>query len=255
MSRFAWRDLMSVDPEASSAFFTALCGWTEIPIEIEPFGTYRQLFHGDEVFGGVLALDPAIGHPSHWVSYIDVQIIEAAVAKTARLGGLVASQPSEIPGVGWFATLADKQSVLFCMLQWSADAARPEERSDQPEPGAVAWNELLTADPSSAAAFYGKLFNWQMRTTRLPRGDYRTMLRDGKPEAGIIKRLSGMNMSAWLIYFEVADLDASLAKVAELGERVVSEIIEEEGVGRFPYAADPTEAGFGLVQSARAIDA
>jgi len=54
---------------------------------------------------------------------------------------------------------------------------------------------------------------------------------------------------------DFADLDAALARVGELGGRVVSDVMEREGFGRFAYAADPTEAGFGLVQSERANDA
>jgi predicted enzyme related to lactoylglutathione lyase len=249
MSRFAWRDLMSVDPEISGAFFTALFGWTQVPIEIEPLGVYRQLFHGDHILGGILALDPAIKHPSHWLSYIDVASLDAAVAKTARLGGTVASAPAEIPGVGRFALLADPQDALFCALEWHAGAARPPEPEEAAEPGEIAWNELLTADPTAAARFYGKLFNWTARSSVDARGPYRTMVRGDRPTAGMRARLPGMAMSAWLIYFEVADLDVSLERVRELGGRVVSDVVEDERFGRFAYAADPTEAGFGLMQS------
>jgi predicted enzyme related to lactoylglutathione lyase len=248
MSRFAWRDLLSVDPERSSAFFAALLEWTELPFETER-GGYRQFLRGDEPIGGVLALDPAIGHPSHWISYVDVANLDAVVAKTARLGGAIASEPSEIPGVGRFAALADKQGALICALQWHANAIRPPERSATPAPGTVAWNELLTADPSSAAAFYSKLFNWEQRRSGQARGDERLLLRGGEPEAGIVRRLPGMAMSAWLVHFATADLDASLARVEKLGGRVVSEITEDGRGGRFAYAADPTEAGFGLMQS------
>jgi predicted enzyme related to lactoylglutathione lyase len=242
---------MSVDPEASSAFFTALFGWTQVPIEIEPHGVYRQLFRGDQLLGGVLALDPAIKHPSHWISYVDVASLDATVAKTARLGGTVASTPSEIAGVGRFALLADPWGALFCALEWHAGAARPPEPGDNAEPGEIAWNELLTTDPAAAARFYGKLFNWTARSTVDARGSYRTMFRGDRPTAGVRNRLPGMAMSAWLIYVEVADLDDSLARVRELGGRVVSEAAADERFGRFAYAADPTEAGFGLVQSVR----
>lgn len=247
MSRFAWRDLLSVDPERSSAFFTALLGWSELPFETAR-GGYRQFLRGEEPIGGVLALDPAIGHPSHWISYVDVIDLDAAVAKASRLGGAIASPPSEIPGVGRFAMLADKQSALICALQWHASAVRTPERPETPAAGAVAWNELLTADPSSAAAFYGKLFNWEQRRSGQTRGDERLLLRGGQPEAGIVRRLPGMGMSAWLVHFATDDLDASLARVTELGGRVVSDIVEDGRGGRFVYAADPTEAGFGLLQ-------
>ncbi len=239
---------MSVDPETSAAFFTALFGWTELPVEISPFGTYRQLFLGNEIFGGMLPLDPALNYPSHWISYIDVHNIEAVTARARRLGGTIALPPAEIPGIGRFAALTDKQGALFCVIEWNADAARSSVRADKPQPGAVAWNELLSADPSSAAAFYRKLFRWETRTSQDARGEQRQMSLNGRPEAGIRQRVEGMNASAWLVSFAVADLDAALARVVELGGRVVSGPMEGADQGRFAYAADPTEAGFGLVQ-------
>jgi predicted enzyme related to lactoylglutathione lyase len=253
MSRFAWRDLMSVDPDASAAFFTALFGWTELPIESASgeAGAYRQLLNGDDLIGGVLRLDPALGHPSHWVSAIDVANLDAIVARAARLGGTIASPPSAVPGLGRIAALADKQSALFCALEWAPNAIRPPERSERPAPGGVAFNELLTADPAGAAAFYAKLFHWEQRT----RGEERLLTRGGQPEASIVKRLPGMAISAWLIYFAVADLDASLARVTELGGRVVTEPAEDGRGHRFVYAADPTEAGFGLIELTEDDDA
>jgi predicted enzyme related to lactoylglutathione lyase len=253
MSRFAWRDLMSVDPDASTAFFTALFGWTELPVESAggAAGAYRQLLNGDELIGGVLPLDPALGHPSHWVSAIDVANLEATVARAARLGGAVASPPSDVPGLGRIAALTDQQGALFCALEWSPAAIRPPERPESPGTGSVAWNELLTADPGGAAAFYAKLFHWGQRAG----GSGRLLLRDGQAEAGVVKRLPSMAVSAWLVAFAVADLEASLTHVRELGGRVVTEPAEDGRGHRFAYAADPTEAGFGLIQSGESADA
>ena len=247
MTTFTWRDLLSVDPDASAAFFTELFAWTEESVQIEPFGTYRRLSRNGEPIGGIVPLDAALGHPSHWVSYVSVRNVDAAAGKAARLGGTVVTPPSEIPGVGRFAALTDRQGALFCIMRWNADRASPADA----EPGEAARNELLTADPSSAAAFYGKLFNWELRSSQDPRGAYRTMVSGGEHAAGVLKRPDGMRMSSWLVYFEVADLDAALGRVIELGGRVVSETMSSERSGRFAYAADPTEAGFGLTQSPR----
>lgn len=253
MSRFAWRDLMSIDPDASAAFFTALFGWTELPVESAggAAGAYRQLLNGDELIGGVLRLDPALGHPSHWVSAIDVANLEATVARAARLGGAVASPPSDVPGLGRLAALTDQQGALFCALEWAPGAIRPPEPPASPAPGSVAWNELLTADPAGAAAFYAKLFHWGQRAG----GAGRLLLRDGRPEAGVVKRLPGMAISAWLVAFATDDLDASLARARELGGRVVTEPADDGRGHRFAYAADPTEAGFGLIQTWEPADA
>src|SRR4051794_33584991 len=114
---FVWRDLLSVDPERSAEFFTSLFGWTQLPVESGSQASYRQLLLGDEPFGGILELDRAVGHPSHWISYARVQSVNVATAKAERLGGTIASPPAEIAGVDRFAVLADRQGALFCVLQ------------------------------------------------------------------------------------------------------------------------------------------
>ena len=54
--------------------------------------------------------------------------------------------------------------------------------------------------------------------------------------------------SGWNVYFEVADIDASLAQVTELGGTVV-EPAQDTPYGRLAQAADPTGVRFKLIQA------
>src|SRR5947208_15750231 len=74
--RFVWRDLNSLDPEKSKAFFAGLLGWE-----------YSDMSMGDMFFniisangvqvGGVSKLDPAHGAPSNFTSYLSVDDVDA----------------------------------------------------------------------------------------------------------------------------------------------------------------------------------
>jgi len=51
----------------------------------------------------------------------------------------------------------------------------------------------------------------------------------------------------WLVYFAVADVDATSAKAGELGASVVAPAMDFPG-GRFAVARDPHGAMFGLLR-------
>jgi uncharacterized protein len=44
--------------------------------------------------------------PSHWIAYVSVEDVDAAVKATTANGGKVVEAPSEIPGVGRTARIA-----------------------------------------------------------------------------------------------------------------------------------------------------
>ena len=52
----------------------------------------------------------------------------------------------------------------------------------------------------------------------------------------------------WLVYFNVADLDASIVRLTELGGAVRGEHGSAPGVGRWIGAVDPFGAAFALLE-------
>jgi predicted enzyme related to lactoylglutathione lyase len=51
----------------------------------------------------------------------------------------------------------------------------------------------------------------------------------------------------WMTIFATADTDATAAKTAELGGRVLADPFDIEGVGRFAVLADPQGVVFGVI--------
>ncbi len=56
-------------------------------------------------------------------------------------------------------------------------------------------------------------------------------------------------VSSWFIYFAVANLEASTAKVKELGGAIwMDEPLIVKGIGKILFGADPAGAGFALIE-------
>ena len=75
--------------------------------------------------------------------------------------------------------------------------------------------ELNTTDLRKAKAFYGKLFKWKLKDTKMPKGTY-TMIDVGTGTGGgMMKQLIPGAGSAWMPYVLVKDLDAATQQAAE----------------------------------------
>jgi predicted enzyme related to lactoylglutathione lyase len=128
------------------------------------------------------------------------------------------------------------------------------ERTSHP-PGTFSWTDLSTPDPEGAKSFYGGLFGWEAEDLPLPDGGVYTMLRlDGKNAAAVSAAREGQ-MTAWLSYITVDDVDAVAARVGELGGTVHAEPFDVVEAGRMAVVQDPTGAVFALWQPRDSIGA
>jgi predicted enzyme related to lactoylglutathione lyase len=113
-----WSDLYTRDLEKAKAFYKAALG---LESESVPGMDYTMLKVGDRAIGGMMAT--GIGGPipadvpPHWNVYFGVDDTDATVAKVAKLGGSTLVPPTDIPGVGRFAVVADPQGAAFCILK------------------------------------------------------------------------------------------------------------------------------------------
>jgi uncharacterized protein len=112
--------------------------------------------------------------------------------------------------------------------------------------------QLLSNEPRKAKDFYQQLFGWKMEEQEIPGFGYRVEIKTEKGPSGAIMMAPGAAPSAWFPYVDVADLPATLARIRELGGKVLQEPREVPGEGALAVAADPTGAVFKLWQSKRA---
>ena len=106
--------------------------------------------------------------------------------------------------------------------------------------------ELNTTDLDQAKAFYGKLFDWTLEDMPIQHGTY-TVIKVGEGVGGgMMKHPMPGAPSMWLPYVAVDDIQASTAKVKELGGKVLVEPQEIPNVGWFSVFMDPTGAALAL---------
>jgi predicted enzyme related to lactoylglutathione lyase len=120
-----------------------------------------------------------------------------------------------------------------------------------PTTGRFVWHELLTTDRPKATKFYQPLLGWETKDVPMGPGEpYTLCQRDGKEVAGITKSKAPANVPPhWLPFIGVDDVDASTAKIKELGGKVLMAPTEIPNYGRFAAVADPQGAAFAIYKS------
>jgi predicted enzyme related to lactoylglutathione lyase len=254
--QFIWRDLTTSDPEKAGAFYTQLFGWTVRPQEMGNGVTYRVISNAGVEMGGIMGTaDAGLSPdqvPSHWLSHILVNDVDAIAVRAGELGGTVHSEPQDIPGVGRFAVIADPQGGTFSALSVLAPDAGVDPTADVPQ-GGVVWNELLTGDIDGAVAFYTALFGYEAQAQDVQDYGQYVLLKlgaatDGPPIAGIGPKGPRMAVAAWGVYFRVANIEEARARIAELGGQNHTDIIHIPRTGRMSVVTDPTGAFFSVLE-------
>ncbi len=120
---FSWSELMTSDPAAALQFYRGLFGWSSDVMPM-PQGDYHVVKAGDTAIGGIMKMPPEAGAmPPCWGVYVTMQNVDACTQKVTALGGRVLHPPTDIPGVGRFAVIADPQGAWLNVMQYAAPAA------------------------------------------------------------------------------------------------------------------------------------
>jgi predicted enzyme related to lactoylglutathione lyase len=109
----------------------------------------------------------------------------------------------------------------------------------------VHW-ELWSEDPDKAAEFYGKVFDWEMRS--IPEMSYHLAETGGEGgiNGGIMKPQQGPWPAKLTFYIDVDDLAAYRQKITDAGGKIVVEEMAVPGVGSFTLFEDPDGRVIGL---------
>jgi len=130
------------------------------------------------------------------------------------------------------------------------------EKLEQPKHGQFCWNELATSNLEGSKKFYSELFGWQFKNGDIEGMQYSEIHQQGEKTFGGMWEMSeqcGGNEAGemppphWMSYIAVDDVDASAAKVWELGGKVCVPPTDIPNVGRFSVITDPSGATFSLL--------
>jgi uncharacterized protein len=246
---FVWYEFMSSDVAAAKTFYGKVVDWTFEDVPVSGM-TYSLLRAGDRQIGGMMAIPERrrdAGLKPCWAAHVGVNDVDAASAKVRQLGGKVHREPTDIPDVGRFAAVSDRQGANFLMFKPSQQGERIFSRA----PGDVGWHELHTTDWANAFEFYNAMFGWLKGDAMDmgPMGTYQLFTIGGVPIGGMFNSPAAQAACFWLYYFNVEDIDAAAGRISENGGKIMRGPHEVPGGGWIVQAADPQGAAFALLGS------
>lgn len=114
-------ELLATDLAASLSFYEALIGWTDATAPIDG-QDYHMLMMNDEMKAGAMAAPPEAHLPGNmWLPYVQVEDVDATIAKVVERSGAVAMPPSDIPTVGRVAVFTSPQNATLAVWMPAAE--------------------------------------------------------------------------------------------------------------------------------------
>jgi uncharacterized protein len=254
---FCWVELGTTNTPAAKTFYKELFGWDyeDMPSGPEmPEMIYSLIKLNGKDVGGLYNMPGemlAQGVPPHWLSYIAVTNADEATAQAKAAGATIAKEPFDVSDSGRMSVIQDPTGAMFAVWQ---PINHPGAGVYQ-ELGASCWNELGTNDTQKAQDFYSTVFGWS--TEKFPAGEFDyTIFKTGEESVGGMYKIEPAIMGPvppnWMVYFAVADCDATVQKASEIGGGVIVSPEDIPGVGRFAILRDPSSAAFAILKPAPA---
>lgn len=245
LGQIVWHDLLTPDITVAMDFYAKLLGW-EYHIEHAVNcvwhpgeADYPLIMANATAHGGLVEVRPET--PSHWLAYVEVADVDAAVAQAQTLGSTIERTPFNIPGVGRSAVIRDPQGAVVCLTISTHHFSPPR--------GTFLQEVLLTADVEAAQSFYQSLFGWQIRDIGANPFGLATQFvsPEGSAIAGVLEYSSGVFHGAvWVPCLATTDSEMTLTQAQTLGASPYphgSYLCQQAPT----LLADPTGAVFGLL--------
>ncbi len=241
-------ELVTPDLAAAKKFYGGLFGWTFRDIQAGGTDYAEAFLEGRPVAGLIHKNVPANEHRQPaWLSFFAVGDVDAAKKVALQNAAKVLFEPHSIPDRGREAVFADPQGAVFAVL-----ASSSGDPSDVlAAPGEWIWSSLITSDPDSDAAFYQKLFDYEVFELPESGGAEHLLLASDNYARASVNTLPVNRPNAhphWLNYVRVEDAVKMTAKVLALGGRVLVEPRIDRHGGKVAVVADPLGAPFGLLE-------
>lgn len=240
-----WVDVMTSDVDRARHFYSQLFGWTANEPSEEFGGYFMFSKDGIPVAGGMPAM-PDAGPPDIWSTYLSTDDATKTVEVATANGAQVVAGTMEVADLGTMAVLIDPTGAAIGLWQ-------PNTFNGfgvLAEVGTPGWFELLTRKYQEAVDFYRTVFGWDTRTMSDTDEFRYTTANDGDAMlAGVMDAGAFLPEGVpahWSVYFAVADTDAAVATLTELGGSI-EQPAEDTPYGRIAAVADPMGARFKLV--------
>ncbi|MDO5632178.1 MAG: VOC family protein [Paracoccus sp. (in: a-proteobacteria)] len=248
-----WYELNTSNPPEAGRFYATVLGWQTADAGMPGFD-YTLAGMGDAMVAGLTAT--AGDQPPHWLICFAVDDCAASCAAMHQDGAKILSGPTEVPGTGLYALIADPQGARFGILQadmsqmTAAEIAQAQANApfDQSKPGHGNWNELMTSDPEAGLAFYARHFGWT-KGDAMDMGEMGTyqLIRRNGADIGAIMGLGDAPVSHWLPYFGVDSTESAIERIKSAGGSIHHGPTEVPGGAWIAITQDPQGAWFAVV--------
>lgn len=239
-----WTDLWTSDVDGSRRFYSELFGWEALESSPDLGGYFMFARDGVPVAGGMGDMGDVVANNA-WKVYLATDDIARTVEEAAARGAEIFAPAIPVADLGVQAVLADPTGAA--LGAWQADTFPGFTVLD--EPGSPSWFELYTRDYTSAVEFYRDVF--KLDTEIIGDSDefrYTTLRSTGGSDqlAGIMDASAFLPEGVpahWIVYWEVSNVDATVATATKLGGSVIMEGTDTP-YGRMATLADTTGAQF-----------
>jgi predicted enzyme related to lactoylglutathione lyase len=236
-----WIDLGIPDLDRALEFYRQVFGW-DYDVGPAQAGRYTTCLLRGRPVAGIMQNDDPAATGYWWNVYFATADCDGTAKRIVDAGGTVVTAPMDVMDQGRMAIARDPVGAQFGL--WQANAHIGAQVVN--EPGSLVRNDLVTANPEPARAFYAAVFGYTLdRNADLPEFDFTFLRRPDGHEIGGIMGLPDAVSSTWTTTFEVDDTDAVVARATAAGGTCSPP--EDFLYGRMATIVDPFGAEFSVI--------
>jgi predicted enzyme related to lactoylglutathione lyase len=113
-----WNEIITRKPEAVRDFYAGLFSWAPATRDLGEEQTYTSFTQEGTGKAGLMEMDERFdGVPAQWLVYVAVASVASTVEAAQALDACILVPPTEIPGVGTFATFKDPEGGTLSVIQ------------------------------------------------------------------------------------------------------------------------------------------
>jgi len=152
-------ELVTPDLAVAKQFYAGLFGWTFRDVQADGKEYAEAFVDGRPVAGLIHKNVPLSEHRQPaWLSFFSVSDVDATKKIVLQNAAKVLFEPHSISDRGREAVFSDPQGAVFAVLASSSG----DPSVVLAAPGEWIWSSLITRDPDTSAAFYQKLFDYEV---------------------------------------------------------------------------------------------
>ncbi|MCP2341296.1 VOC family protein [Actinomadura rupiterrae] len=241
-------DIGVPDLARAKEFYGGLFGWRFQNLGPDA-GGYEAVLLDDAMIAGMAQVTGEdTGSRYWWNLYFATDDADGTMKRITDAGGTVVQPADDVFDQGRLAIAKDPAGGQFGLWQ---GATYPGSAIVN-EPGSFSWEELYVRETGPAAEFYQNVFDLrpERMTDESAPADLDYILLNhpdsGRPAAGICA--DDRDVPLWVVYFESADVDASVQRALDGGATLESGPWDTP-YGRVAGLRDPFGADFRLIRS------